>query len=469
MERAVREAVALSSARLDARLESLETRLLPAPRFCPPLAFDKKETDAQSAMPRPRQKTPAPEAAVTTLSPPSNPSPEEKKRRKARASAAAKEAAVTRKDASKSQAATKAPAASEWTRVATKKGNKGQKKQQRAAPPQKKEGKKRNLQAPKSAAVGNLNYCARSQDLLDHYAAQWSIDMDMVCEPYRVLPRDNWIGNVDSTVALVFGPNIAPPCFGGTIKGRDYVGGKLGSVTVLGVYFSPNRPLAQFEAFLLQLTSVVNGATDPVIVAGDFNAKSALWGCAATDARGRAMERWMASTDLLPVSRGSVSTCVRQQGESIVDVTLVSSPAAHRIANWRVQEGTETLSDHRFIRFDVISHTSEPASTTPPGGGPRWSVRRLDRNLLEEAAVVASWVPLPSADAAACAEWLNEASRNICDASMRRVGNTGRRRQAYWWRPESGMAQRGVAQHLRRLNAMSGQYRTATTGVLVAA
>ncbi|OWR48346.1 reverse transcrpitase [Danaus plexippus plexippus] len=155
------------------------------------------------------------------------------------------------------------------------------------------------------------------------------------------------------------------------------------------------------------------------------------------------MERWMASTDLVPSNRGSVSTCVRQQGESIVDLTLVSSSAAHRIVNWRVQEDTETLSDHRLICFDVTSHTSEPAPTTSPSGGPRWSVRRLDRVLLEEAAVVASWAPLSSADAASGAEWLNEASRNICDASMPRVSSTAvRRRQAYWWQPELMQLQR---------------------------
>nr|XP_032524318.1 uncharacterized protein LOC116775545 [Danaus plexippus plexippus] len=546
MERASREAVALSSARLDARLESLETRLLPAPRLRPPLASDKKTAAQGIHSAVPRQKTPAPEA-VTTLSPPSNPGPAEKRKRKALATVAAKEAAATRRDGPTSLATPKGPVVSEWTKVGNKKGNKGRSgncapeevkvgeirrnrgrgtawvkcpveaakrattkgartyvgwtvvrvallearqmrcfkcqevghtratcpseidrsescfrcgqpghtsaqcenaphcvlcaekskpanhsvgskacgrptpRQKTPKAPTKKASQKPAAIPPTAASTageGNLNHYARSQDLLDHYAAQWSIDMTVVYEPYRVLPRSNWIGDADSTVALIYGPNIAPPSPGGTIKGRGYVGGQLGTLTVIGIYFSPNRPLAQFEAFLLQLTSVVNGATGPVIVAGDFNAKSALWGCPATDARGRAMERWMASTDLVSSNRGSVSTCVCQQGESIVDIILVRSSAAHRIVNWRVQEDTETLSDLRLIRFDVTSYTSEPAPTTSPSGGPRLSVRRLDRDFLEEAAVVASWVPLPSANAASGAEWLNEASRNICDASM---------------------------------------------------
>ncbi|OWR48347.1 Gag protein, partial [Danaus plexippus plexippus] len=157
MERAVREAVTLSSARLNARLESLESRLLPAPRLRPPLASDGKETAAQGtqpAVPRPRQKTPAPEAAVATLSPPTNPGPEERKRRRIRATAAAKEATAARKDGGhKEPTSEKAPAASKWTKVPSKKEAKGKNKQQRAAPAKKKEEKRRNLRAPKSAAV----------------------------------------------------------------------------------------------------------------------------------------------------------------------------------------------------------------------------------------------------------------------------------------------------------------------------
>ncbi|OWR40835.1 hypothetical protein KGM_200001 [Danaus plexippus plexippus] len=93
----------------------------------------------------PGQKTPAPEAAVTTLSPPSNPGTEKTKTRRTRKIAAANEAAAARRDGSKQPTTARAPAASKWTKVPNKKG---QNKQQRAAPSQKKEEKRRNLRAP---------------------------------------------------------------------------------------------------------------------------------------------------------------------------------------------------------------------------------------------------------------------------------------------------------------------------------
>lgn len=285
---------------------------------------------------------------------------------------------------------------------------------------------------------GNLNHCAQAQDLLVQTIAQWSIDVGIVAEPYRVPARNDWVGDVNESVALVFGPKITPPLCGNTTRGHGFVVAKMGALTVVGVYFSPNRPLVDFEAFLLRLTAFISAATGPVIVAGDFNAKSTLWGSPATDARGRAMADWLASTGLVLANEGAVNTCVRQQGGSIVDLTLVSPSVARRVTGWRVLEEIETLSDHRYIRFDIFAHTSEMGRPiTSGGGGPRWSLKRLNKELLLEAAIVASWVPFPAeAGVEECAEWLNAAMRNICDASMPRAGPYKPRRQTYWWRPE---------------------------------
>ncbi|CAG9578917.1 unnamed protein product [Danaus chrysippus] len=151
MERAVREAVALSSARLDARLEGLEARLLPEPRLRPPLASDRRKEAAQGAQlaaTRPKPKTPAPEPEVTTLTPPANPGRQEKRKRREKVTAAAKEAAATRRDGPpKTPGAAEGTPSKEWTKVSNRKG------QKKAVPPPKKEPKQRRLRAPKSAAV----------------------------------------------------------------------------------------------------------------------------------------------------------------------------------------------------------------------------------------------------------------------------------------------------------------------------
>lgn len=53
------------------------------------------------------------------------------------------------------------------------------------------------------------------------------------------------------------------------------------------------------------------------------------------------------------LNRGRVSTCVRWNGESIVDLMWASPSAARMVLNWEVAREMEHLSDHRYIRMVV--------------------------------------------------------------------------------------------------------------------
>lgn len=165
-------------------------------------------------------------------------------------------------------------------------------------------------------------------------------------------------------------------------------------VGIVGAYFSPNKSLADFESFLVELGAVVNRYHPrPVLLLGDLNAKSAAWGSPVTDAKGEALEEWAVTTGLTVLNRGSVYTCVRQRGGSIVDVSFASPSVASRVHDWRVAVEVETLSDHRYIRFDVSPQTAGGRNPTAPRtDGPRWARKRLDGELLEEAAIVQAWI-----------------------------------------------------------------------------
>lgn len=89
----------------------------------------------------------------------------------------------------------------------------------------------------------------------------------------------------------------------------------------------------------------------PVLVAGDFNAKSALWGSLRPDRRSEVFTEWAAELGLCIMNTGTRSTCVRPQGESIVDLTWADPSAACLIRDWRVVTDTESLSDHRYIEM----------------------------------------------------------------------------------------------------------------------
>jgi len=95
--------------------------------------------------------------------------------------------------------------------------------------------------------------------------------------------------------------------------------------------------LACFEQRLGQIEECIRRyAPAPVVVAGDFNAKSRLWRSPRTDTKGETLEDWAASLDLLCLNTGSESTFVGRRGESIVDLIWAFSSVAARVNSWRL-------------------------------------------------------------------------------------------------------------------------------------
>ncbi|KAJ0182732.1 hypothetical protein K1T71_002101 [Dendrolimus kikuchii] len=109
--------------------------------------------------------------------------------------------------------------------------------------------------------------------------AQWGIQLAVVAEPYYVPPRSDWAGDLDGSVAIIVRTAAACPPLAGVVKGQGYVAATIGEMVVLGGYFSPNRRLADFEGWIEEVGTVVaRSRPRPVLVLGDFNAKSVAWG-----------------------------------------------------------------------------------------------------------------------------------------------------------------------------------------------
>ncbi|XP_061729131.1 uncharacterized protein LOC133534053 [Cydia pomonella] len=230
--------------------------------------------------------------------------------------------------------------------------------------------------------------------------------------------------------------------FESVVKGRGFVLAVLEGIAIIGVYFSPNGILPEFEQSLTEVGALIGQISPvPVLVAGDFNAKSTTWGCPATDPRGEVLEEWAVSLGLAVLNTGSESTCVRPQGESIVDITFASNVLARRVQNWRVEVGVESLSDHRYIRFDLSTPPVTARNTRfTAGDSPKWVLGKLNRELAKEAAIVESWGatigPVEIAQVERETENLNVALIRVCDAAMPRAKPFSPKRQVYWWRPE---------------------------------
>ncbi|XP_025985789.1 uncharacterized protein LOC113002890 [Solenopsis invicta] len=200
----------------------------------------------------------------------------------------------------------------------------------------------------------NVKHSARAQDLLNQAMVEWNIEVAIVVEPYAVPPADSrWRGDTAGLVAIVSKGRSAASSLVPVARGEGYVACRWGDWAVVGVYISPNISHGDFEDKIEEIDGVVRRLhPDWLLVAGDFNAKSADWGCPVTDTRGEMLENWAAALDLHIINRGSVPTCVAARGSSIVDITMGSPEAHGKITEWTVSD-EETLYDHRYIVMDV--------------------------------------------------------------------------------------------------------------------
>ncbi|XP_071581126.1 uncharacterized protein [Temnothorax nylanderi] len=161
----------------------------------------------------------------------------------------------------------------------------------------------------------NLNHCRAAQNLFLQTMAERGSGLGVTAKPYRV-PTDhpNWAVDRCGSIVITWRMTDEPVACTRLEAGDGYVAVRWGHVSVVGVYLSPNTSVAQYETALDGIWGCVSRILPgPVIVAGDFNAKSALWGSPVTNARGRILERRAAGLGLCAINAGSVQTCVRQR------------------------------------------------------------------------------------------------------------------------------------------------------------
>nr|CAI5829037.1 unnamed protein product [Callosobruchus analis] len=99
-------------------------------------------------------------------------------------------------------------------------------------------------------------------------------------------------------------------------------------------------------------------AGQEVIALGDLNAKAVDWGSPVTDKRGRILCEWLSAYNKVVLNDGLRPTFRRRESNSYIDVTIASQELAGNIRGWEVLE-TETLSDHMFIYFEVVTKKKE--------------------------------------------------------------------------------------------------------------
>jgi len=148
-----------------------------------------------------------------------------------------------------------------------------------------------------------------------------------------------------------------------------------------------------------------------------------------------------------------MSTCVRPQGSSIVDLTWATPPVAASVRSWRVLAELYPYTDHRVIEI-ILGNTPAQVQECRLPRPQRWSLRALDEDRFEGAILAGTWTQDGEGDPEAEAANLRDVVVRTCDVAMPRV-NPRPRRAAYWWSDEIASLRRAAWQRTRRLKRAS--------------
>lgn len=274
----------------------------------------------------------------------------------------------------------------------------------------------------------NVGVCRAAHDLALASATFWGADIVIISEQNRNgVEADGWYSDSSGRSAVVITGNLPVTRVGPMHQGFRWV--EVQGYRFYSCYWTPNCNLAAYSDFLLQLERSVRTSSVPVVIAGDFNAKSRTWGNPRDDARGTLLADLVAALDATVCNDGQSPTFVRNQSKSYIDVSFVSSRILGLVKNWTVRED-ESLSLHRYISFEVDGQTT---TTSTPSSG--WvtsniGIYRLRTALgLPENPTPAITAADPAADN--LVEWLTQAADSCLTKRLR-----DNRRPVPWWNEE---------------------------------
>ena len=307
---------------------------------------------------------------------------------------------------------------------------------------------------------GNLNRSKTADMLLPQIADEHDADILILCEPYRRRTTQTYITNETETTAI-WVRGAAQSRVSNRGAGDDFVWAKVGAVTYVSVYLTPNCTAAELERKVALLEDGIRDLPGNVIVAGDFNARAIEWGMTKTNRRGRLLLEMAARLDLAVVNTGHTPTYRRPGvGDSIPDVTLTSDGILPRLRGWRVIEDY-TASDHQYITFEVAGQTE--TRRTRDHQPPRWNLDKLDgRKFSEE--LMAAPAPMtkipPELTGRRRAERLTDETAKLidglCNNTMPKRRHRQNRRPQYWWTDEIAELRRICLANRRRVTRAGG-------------
>lgn len=293
----------------------------------------------------------------------------------------------------------------------------------------------------------NLNHSWGAQNLLAQYMSENSIDMALISEPRHIPEGNLWFGDSSGRAAITWCPNRLKDSCVLLHKDEGFVAVSLGEICFISCYvhakckkkkkcFKTRCKIKAFEEFLNQLTLFItnnnnNNKGTEYIIAGDFNARSTLWGDTKTTPIGILLETRFNRLDLRLANQGEKPTCVRPQGKSVIDLTWTSPGLIGRIREWNVYGNSESLSDHLYIGFKIKTDQHLPENRI---GNKKWNINKINIDLFHAVLTQRTW-NLDNRDTLGIdnkIELIEEIMSNALDIAAKR-SKTYHKTAKYWW------------------------------------
>ena len=210
-----------------------------------------------------------------------------------------------------------------------------------------------------------------------------------------------------------------------TVQVRVMKDGRTFKFICCSLYLPYDGPIQ--STFLSELLNYCRKLRIPFLIGCDANAHNVIWGSSDTNDRGIALMEFISANNLFILNRGNRPTFCNSIREEVIDLTLCSEDFSTDISNWEVWQ-EESLSDHRYIRFDIGSVQELPLF--------RRNVRQTDWSAFREklTAYLETW-EIPSMDVQgleiAAQSLSNSIRRSFEDSCLLRLVNFGPKR-ATW-------------------------------------
>ncbi|CAK9795846.1 Probable RNA-directed DNA polymerase from transposon X-element [Anthophora plagiata] len=192
-----------------------------------------------------------------------------------------------------------------------------------------------------------------------------------------------------------------------------------------------------FSLELEELEKLIEQIPTPLILAGDFNSHSSLWGSSKSDSRGKKIEKLLENPNLILLNTGTPTHFSVSNGKtSAIDLTICS-PRLSQYIKW------ETLNNlHDSDHFPIKISYEDNIPSFPTTHQTKWNIQKTNwptfqssiRYSLEEKGTVSEIDPNQISESINEFETIIQTAANLAFGTIKTKNN--RKRTVPWWNEE---------------------------------